>query len=110
VTKFRRPATVPHQQSEYDMTQPKFPLGRLVATPGALQSLEESGQSPSDFLDRHAQGDWGDVCLEDQQLNDQALIDGSRILSSYKTLRGVKVWVITEADGSSTCILLPSEY
>ena len=92
------------------MTQPKFDLGQIVATPGALEALEESGQSPTDFLDRHVQGDWGDVCHEDKELNDQALIDGSRILSSYETIKGVKLWVITEADRSSTCVLLPEEY
>ena len=92
------------------MTQPKFPLGRTVATPQALEALEESGQNPADFLDRHAQQDWGDVCEEDKGLNDNSLQDGSRILSAYTTLRNVKVWVITEADRSSTCILLPEEY
>jgi hypothetical protein len=92
------------------MCKPKFSLGQTVATPGALQTLEESGQSPGDFLSRHVQGDWGEVCDEDKELNDQALIDGSRILSAYKTLKGVKIWVITEADRSSTCCLLPSEY
>jgi hypothetical protein len=93
------------------MPTPKFPLGRLVATPGALKALEQSGQSPSDFLSRHVRGNWGELCDEDKLLNDQAVIDGSRILSSYTTLKGsTKVWVITEADRSSTCVLLPSEY
>ena len=97
------------------MPKAKFDLGQKVATPQALQSLEESGQSPADFLDRHVQGDWGDVCEEDKQLNEQALIDGSRILSSYTTLRGVKLWIITEAADDNgkrmaSTILLPSEY
>lgn len=92
------------------MPKPKFNLGKIVATSGALEALEESGQNASDFLKRHVQGDWGDVCEEDKQLNDQSLIDGSRILSAYKTLKDVKIWVITEADRSSTCLLLPSEY
>ena len=92
------------------MSKAKFMLGQVVATPGALEALEESGQSPSDCLCRHVQGNWGEVCREDQQLNDQALIDGSRLLSAYRSLKGVKVWVITEADRSSTCVLLPSEY
>ena len=93
------------------MTQQKFDLGQVVATPGALEALEESGQSPADFLDRHVQKDWGELCDEDKQLNDQALIDGSRILSAYRTRKGsTKIWVITEADRSSTCVLLPSEY
>lgn len=92
------------------MPKPQFTLGQLVATPTALEALEESGQSPSDFLSRHVRGDWGEVCNEDRLLNDQALIDGSRLLSAYKTLKGTKLWVITEADRSSTCILTPSEY
>ena len=97
------------------MPSPKCPLGQIVATPGALQSLEESSQSPSDFLSRHVKGDWGDVCDEDGLLNDQSVIDGSRILSSYTTLQGVKLWVITEAADdngrrAATTLLLPSEY
>ena len=92
------------------MCKPKFKLGKIVATPGALETLEESGQSPGDFLKRHGQADWGILDDEDKQLNDQSLIDGSRILSVYKTLKGVRIWIITEADRSSTCCLLPEEY
>jgi hypothetical protein len=95
------------------MSKPKFNLGQIVATPGALEALQ--GQSPSDFLSRHVQGDWGDVCDDDKQLNDQSLIDGSRLLSAYKTLKRTKLWVITEAadecgNRSATTLLLPSEY
>jgi hypothetical protein len=90
--------------------RPKFPLGQVVATPGALEAMEESAQSPSDFLDRHVAGDWGQVDDDDKHANDLALTEGSRLLSAYKTLKGVKLWVITEADRSSTCILLPDEY
>ena len=89
---------------------PKFSLGQLVATPGALDALAESGQSPADFLSRHVRGDWGEVCDEDKQANDDALLHGERLLSAYQTLRSVKIWVITEADRSSTCILLPENY
>ena len=88
----------------------KFPLGQTVATPGALEALEASGQTPDFFLDKHVQGDWGTVDDEDKRANDQALIDGERIVSAYKTLLGEKIWVITEADRSSTTILLPEEY
>lgn len=93
-----------------DFQRAKFPLGRVVATPGALEALEQAAQSPAEFLDRHVFGDWGDVCEEDAALNDQALIDGSRLLSSYHTASGTKLWIITEADRSSTCLMLPSEY
>ena len=93
----------------------KFHLGQLVATPGALQALHESGQTPDFFLARHAAGDWGEVCEEDGALNDQALKDGSRILSAYSTLKGKRLWIITGAadeDGNRTVttILRPEEY
>jgi hypothetical protein len=88
----------------------KFSLGQTVATPGALEALAQAGQSPAFFLDRHVQGDWGEVCDEDKRLNDQALADGDRLLSAYRTLKGERLWIITEADRSSTCILLPEEY
>ena len=77
--------------------KPKFQLGQTLATPGALRALEEAGQSPGFFLDRHMACDWGDLGEDDKRANDQALVDGSRILSAYKTLKGVKIWIITEA-------------
>ena len=89
---------------------PKFQLGSIVATPAAVQAIENSGQSPTDFLSRHIKGDWGEVCDEDKELNDQALIDGDRLLSAYRTLKNTRIWVITEADRSATTILLPEEY
>jgi len=97
------------------MLTAKFLLGQLAATPGALQALDESGQTPDFFMARHAAGDWGEVDGEDWALNDQALKDGSRLLSVYRTLRGVKLYLITEAVGDDghravTTILLPSEY
>jgi len=88
----------------------KFPLGQSVATPAALKAIEEAGQTPAFFLDKHVRGEWGEVCNGDKQLNDQALVDGSRILSAYRTLLNARVWVITEADRSATTILLPEEY
>ena len=87
-----------------------FPLGRVVATPGALEALEEAEQQPVEFLSRHARCDWGDVDDEDAKLNDEALVEGERILSAYMTRKGAKIWIITEADRSATTILLPSEY
>jgi hypothetical protein len=87
----------------------KFPLGRLAATPGAL-SMEASGQSAEFFFARHASGDYGEVCEEDQKLNDEALGQGDRILSAYRTLKGVRLWIVTEADRGSTVALLPQEY
>ena len=62
------------------------------------------------FVARHAVGDWGELGDEDKRLNDRAVVEGSRILSAYTTKCGEKLWVITEADRSSTCLLLPDEY
>lgn len=87
-----------------------LPLGRVVATPGALEEITRAGQAPSDFLDRHSQGDWGEVDGDDWARNDQALKNGERILSAYRTKDDVRIWIITEWDRSSTCVLLPGEY
>jgi len=90
------------------MTAP-LPLGRVLATPGALKVLRESGGHPFDYLARHATGDWGDICKEDRRENELSLRHGRRVLSSY-TLGEGRIWVITEADRSVTTILLPEEY
>ena len=88
----------------------KFPLGQVVATPGALDALGNTGQSPLEFLDRHAQGDWGDLSEADRQENEFSLLNGFRLLSAYRLNDGTKIWIITEADRSATTILLPEEY
>jgi hypothetical protein len=90
------------------MTAP-LPLGKVVATPGALNLLSEIGEDPFDFLARHASGDWGDLCAFDRRQNEIALREDYRVLSSYETPAG-HVWVITEADRSVTTILLPENY
>jgi hypothetical protein len=87
-----------------------FKLGQVVATPGALEALKDAGQMPGEFLARHAAGDWGELGKEDARENDKSVKHGWRILSSYKTRKDVVIWVITEADRSSTCLLLPEEY
>jgi hypothetical protein len=85
-------------------------LGQIVATPGALAALEQSGDQPAEFLSRHASGDWGDLCKDDRKENEFSLAHGFRVLSSYKLSNGALIWIITEADRSSTCLLLPEEY
>jgi len=90
--------------------KPRFGLGQIVGTPGALHALEEAGQHPAEFLARHVSGDWGDLCEEDVAENELSVEQGFRILSAYKLQSGAKVWVITEADRSATTILLPEEY
>jgi hypothetical protein len=87
-----------------------FTLGRVVATPAALAAIEKAGQQPGEFINRHVRGDWGDLNAHDRAENEFSLQHGLRLLSAYHTSAGEKLWVITEADRSSTCVLLPEEY
>lgn len=86
----------------------KFPLGQSVATPNALSRL--TAPDISTALARHVAGDWGDVCPEDWHENELSLREGYRILSAYRSAAGEKFWIITEADRSSTTILMPEDY
>jgi hypothetical protein len=87
-----------------------FPLGQIVATPGALEALESSHQSPAEFLTRHARGDWGELSADDVAENEFSLKNGFRLFGSYATANGQTIWVITEEDRSLTTLLLPDEY
>ena len=84
---------------------PKFPLGRLLATPGAIAL----GINFAPYINRHVRGDWGDVDREDWERNDASIAEGTRIVSAYQT-GGGRIWIITEADRAVTTVLLPSEY
>jgi hypothetical protein len=86
-----------------------LPLGRIVATPGALQVLREEGEDPLNYLTRHRSGDWGDLDIHDRRENERSLKHGWRVVSSYSVGEGC-IWIITEADRSVTTILLPDEY
>jgi hypothetical protein len=98
------------------VTTPLFKPGRVLATPGALEALEQAGQNVWEFLGpRHFVGDWGIVDADDKAANDEALKDGSRLLSAYILKTGVKIWIITEAEDDNgnrvaTTALLPDEY
>ena len=87
-----------------------FPLGDLVATPGALSALEKNGVVPMRLISRHMKGDWGDVPPDDADANTDALRIGARLLSSYALPDGACIWIITEADRSATTLLLRDEY
>jgi hypothetical protein len=98
------------QMTDTNRLLPKFALGRIVATPGALVALEETNQNPFVFVQRHQTGDWGELCEEDKRENDFSVRNGFRILSAYRTRNDVKIWIITEADRSVTTLLRPHEY
>ena len=87
-----------------------FPLGQVVATPGALEALEDAGQDPGEFLLRHVTGDWGELDEHDRNENELGIQKGLRLLSAYRTNQGMRIWIITEWDRSATTLLLPEEY
>ena len=86
-----------------------LPLGKIVATPGALKVLLEAGEDPLCYLARHSSGDWGDLHAYDWRENELSLRHGWRLVSSY-SVEEKTIWLITEADRSVTTILLPEEY
>lgn len=88
---------------------PLFGLGQVVATPAAIEFCEVNAVHPLTYVRRHCLGDFGDLDREDIAANTQAIKSGARVFSSYYVGTS-KVWVITEADRSSTCVLLPEEY
>jgi hypothetical protein len=90
-----------------NLMQPRFPLGKIYATPGAIALDVDLIK----FLRRHHCGDWGEqLCADDIEANEQALVHGARLLSCYLTDAGERLYIITEHDRSMTTILLPSEY
>ena len=99
-----------------DITAPqKFPLGRLLVTCGAMAALERTGEDPTEYIARHAIGDWGELDAEDKRANDEAIKNGTRILSAFHLKDNTKIWVISEASDpqgnrEATTILLPDEY
>lgn len=108
---------------------PRFELGRIVATPGAIELMLKTQTDPFALLARHVTGDWGDCCAEDAQTNEEAVAHGFRVFSVYalplllsdQRKAGAdpahrsepsdsRIWLITEADRSCSTFLLPHEY
>ncbi|WP_048989157.1 hypothetical protein [Burkholderia cenocepacia] len=89
---------------------PRFKLGRIFATPAALEAIADARVSIVDLLIRHVCGDWGDLSESDREQNELSIEVGLRLLSSYVLPSGQTVWVITEWDRSSTTFLLPGDY
>jgi len=102
---------------QYTKLPKKFNLGKVVITPGISMLLEASGEPFSKFinkcLNKHICGNWGEICDEDKETNEDALVNNLRLMSVYTyngELEDSKIWVITEADRSVTTLLLPEEY
>ena len=86
----------------------KFRLGRIVATPNALLRLTQDDITAA--IRRHQAGDWGELCADDRRENELSLQQGYRLFSVYRSVQGVRFYVITEADRSVTTVLLPEDY
>jgi len=95
---------------QLSVRSPRFVLGQVLATHGALTALAAAGRTPEEFLARHQVGDWGDLTPADIQENELALQQGYRLLSAYRLGNDVRIWLITEWDRSATTLLLPEEY
>lgn len=91
----------------------QFKIGRLVVTAGVHQQAIDDREF-NDFVqksfNRYTKCDWGDTCIEDAALNQEAIINGDRIFAVYKYNKETDIWIITESDRSYTTILFPSEY
>jgi hypothetical protein len=86
----------------------KFRLGRIVTTPHALEVIENEDIWAA--IRRHQAGDWGEVSTEDRNANEVSLVEDARLLSVYRSAKGLKFWLITEADRSATTVLMPEDY
>ena len=100
----------PNTNTDRQPSVTRFALGQTYVTPGAEEALMIAGQTGIEFLRRHMSCDFGEISDEDVRENEFSLKEGFRLLSAYRTAKGQKLWIITEADRSATTILLPSEY
>lgn len=91
----------------------KFTTGRLIMTAGVAE-LGAANESFAKFvrksLQRHSDGDWGDLSAGDKKENEYALGKYLRLLSAYEHNGLPKIWIITEADRAVTTVLFPDEY
>jgi hypothetical protein len=97
------------------ISKPDFSLGKLLATTAVLKASEEAKVNIINLFERHIAKDRGDLSDDDKRLNDEALHNGSRILSAYILPPDVKIWIITEGtdekgERAATTALLPEEY
>ena len=88
-------------------------IGKTVMTIGINEEMSSDEDFEKEVLkafSRYLKKDWGEMCEEDKQMNDEAVRSGNnRILASYETSKG-NIYIITEHDRSATTILFADEY
>jgi hypothetical protein len=85
-------------------------LGRLYVAPGARSEFKKAGFDVGILLKRHAAGDWGDICKDDRNKNDDAIRNRNRTYSTYTLSPTVSIWIITDGDRKATGVFLPDEF
>ena len=87
-----------------------FRIGTIASTTKASEALKRAGIVQDELLQRHRKGDWGDVCLDQAECNEEAVNDGYAIFSCYKLPRtGEEIWVFTESTRLLTTFLVSEE-
>ena len=93
-------------------------IGSMLMTRGVNDAVADDRRF-ADFviqsLSRFHNGDWGDVCKEDWQANDDSVIHGSRVIGAYECKGLPKIWIIAEAKNDNdvreaVTVLFPEEY
>jgi hypothetical protein len=90
--------------------KPVFTLGHVVATPGALTAIENSGQQPGDFLAHQMIGAWGEVPPEDIKENELSLQRGFLLLSAHHTSGSDKLWGLLKPTVRLSVFCWPKNY
>lgn len=98
-----------------DKTKWKIDCSNFVITSGLSNIFEEHGIDGQKFLHRHMCGDWGDLCEEDVEANNQSFEWKGRLMSVWTARKEnheeiCKFWIITDSGWQVTTLLLPSEY
>lgn len=90
-----------------------YSLGKVVMTNGINSKMAENKKFSDEIMNcfkKYMVCDWGDMCNEDKEMNDNALRTGTaRVLAAYNISEG-RVYIITEQDRSYTTILFANEY
>ena len=76
---------------------------------GGPQGFQAAGQTPQEFLQRHASGDWRSLSQDDGKENEKSLGRGFCLSSAYHLNNGITFWVVTEADRRTATFRLPSK-